>query len=268
MTSLPAVVRTRITHTRTTPTRHAFTYRSASWLIDVDDPPVLSRPLRPLAGFVAADHFPEPARPGDTVRSRLTAHLRAAGVEPPGGQVVALLSPRVVGYVFNPLSVYWCHHPDGSLACVVAEVHNTYGERHCYVTTPDGHGDARVDKEFYVSPFNDVGGSYHLHVPEPRPDGHVSVSITLHRPGHGAFVASLTGRARAATTRSVLITQLVAPLAPLVVTARIRLQGIRLWLKRLPIVTRPDHHHTTTVADTVRLAPTSSRKDYDERSAS
>ena len=66
-----------------------------------------------------------------------------------------LTNARVLGHVFNPLTVYWCHHPDGTLACVVAEVHNTYGERHCYLLRTDAAGRARTAKEFYVSPFFD-----------------------------------------------------------------------------------------------------------------
>ncbi|MDJ0429145.1 DUF1365 family protein, partial [Rhodococcus fascians] len=70
------------------------------------------------------------------------------------GTVTALLNARVLGYVFNPLSVYWCHDVDGSLRCVIAEVHNTYGQRHSYLIRPDGSDRAEVDKQFYVSPFN------------------------------------------------------------------------------------------------------------------
>ncbi|WP_232017204.1 DUF1365 domain-containing protein [Gordonia insulae] len=238
-----------MTHTRRSPVHHAFTYRSASWLIDIDRPPELPAPLRAFARFTPADHFPQPAGPDDTLRSRLETHAASAGVALPAGQVIALLSPRVAGYVFNPLSVFWCHHPDSSLGCVVAEVHNTYGERHTYVVDPDEHGNARVDKEFYVSPFHDVSGTYRLHVPPPDPDGRVAVSVTLDRVGQGAFVAALTGAAVPATTRTVLATQITTPLAPLVVAARIRLHGIRLWLKRLPVVTRPAHTSTITVAD-------------------
>ncbi|MYR07841.1 DUF1365 family protein [Gordonia sp. SID5947] len=244
----PSVVATRISHTRTTPIRHSFVHRSASWLIDIDDLPSPPPALRPFARFEPADHFPEQPIAGQTLRDRLTAHLIAADVTPPSGQIIALLSPRVAGYVFNPLSVFWCHHTDGTPACVVAEVHNTYGERHTYVVTPDDTGHAQVDKEFYVSPFNDVSGTYRLRLPPPSPDGRVAVSVTLDRPGHGPFVAALTGRARPARASSILVTQLRTPLAPLVVAARIRWHGIRLWLRRLPVATRPDHEKTTTIS--------------------
>ncbi len=244
----PRVVRTTITHVRRDPLRHAFSYRSASWLIDIDDLPRLPAPLRPFARFRPDDHFPEPPTSGASLRDRLTTHLENAGITPPDGRVTALLSPRVAGYVFNPLSIFWCHHRDGSLALVVAEVHNTYGERHCYVVTTTEAGTAMVPKEFYVSPFNDVSGIYRLRVPEPADDGRVFASITLERNDTAPFVATLTGNSVPATPRNVLRLQLTTPLAPLAVAARIRRQGIALWLRQLPIVNRPAHHVHTTVA--------------------
>ncbi|MGV9711569.1 DUF1365 domain-containing protein [Gordonia sp. NPDC003424] len=250
--ALPSIVATRIRHRRRTPISHGFDYRSTSWLVDVDDLPDLPPLLRPLARFRPDDHFPEPARPGETLRGRLTNHLTAAGVEVTDGQIVALTSPRVAGYVFNPLSVFWCHRRDGRLSTVIAEVHNTYGERHVYVTHPDEHGNAQAPKEFYVSPFNDVEGEYRLHVPPPEPDGHVCVSITLHRDDHAPFVATLTGTGRPATTRTIVAGQLRSPLAPLVVSARIRWHGIRLWLNKLPVVARPAHAITTTITQSTR----------------
>ncbi|KNA90202.1 hypothetical protein ABW18_17670 [Gordonia jacobaea] len=238
MTGNAQLVHSRITHTRLSPVRHAFTYRSVSWLVDIDSLPTLSAPLRPFAQFRGADHFPEPMVDGQTLRDRLNAHLLSVGKRPPDGKVVALTSPRVAGYVFNPLSVYWCYRADGSLAYAVAEVHNTYGGRHCYVVELDDHGRAEVDKEFYVSPFNDVSGNYRLRMPPPT-DGRVAVSIVLERDGHEPFVASLSGRIEPATSRAIVATQMRAPLAPLVVSARIRFQGIKLWAKRLPIAPRP-----------------------------
>ena len=78
-----------------------------------------------------------------------------------------LAHARVLGYVFNPLTVYWCHRPDGTLACVVAEVHNTYRQRHAYLLPADDRGRAEVPKQFYVSPFYPVDGRYRMSLPEP-----------------------------------------------------------------------------------------------------
>jgi len=153
----------------------------------------------------------------------------------PDGRITALLQARVLGYVFNPLSVFWCHDRDGLLRHVIAEVHNTYGERHAYLLPP---ADLPVvtAKEFYVSPFNQVDG-YYL-VQAPRPDGEVDITVTLHRDRRPTFVANLRGQRRLATTKQIAIMQIIAPLAPLVVAARIRIQGIKLWLRRVPVVPR------------------------------
>ncbi len=89
-----------------------------------------------------------------------------------------LASARVFGHVFNPLSLFWCHDAAGELRCVVAEVHNTYGERHCYLLETDDAGRASVPKAFYVSPFNDVDGQYRMKLPEPG-----DTARRLDRPG-------------------------------------------------------------------------------------
>lgn len=245
---LPAIVDARVVHRRTGPIAHGFAYRSRTWLIDIDDPPRLPAPLRPFARFRAADHFPEPLGAGETLRSRLERHLHGAGIVPVDGAVTALTSPRVAGYVFNPLSVFWCHRADGALAYVVAEVHNTYGGRHCYVLDVDPAGRAVVEKNFHVSPFNDLTGRYRLRLPEPGVDGRIRLAIVLERPGAPPFFASLTGRARPATSRRVALAQATTPLAPLAVAFRIRIQGIRLWLKGLPIHRPPASDRATTVA--------------------
>jgi DUF1365 family protein len=119
-------------------------------------------------------------------------------------------------------------------------VHNTYGDRHAYLVHADAHGRAEVDKALYVSPFNDVSGSYRLTIPEPGDKVHVKV--VLERPGQDPFVAGLRGRALPVRTSTVLRLALTQPLEPLSVAARIRWHGIRLWLRRLPVQPRPSHH--------------------------
>ncbi|MFF0813637.1 DUF1365 domain-containing protein [Rhodococcus sp. NPDC003318] len=239
----PAIYRTRIRHVRSSPVRHAFGYRGDSWFVDLDDLPRPPWWLRPFARFDARDHFGQgrTAASGG-LRAGLDAVLVEAGLDPTGWRVTALLCPRVLGHVFNPLSLYWCHDRSGTVRCVVAEVHNTYGGRHCYVLHPDASGRAEAAKEFYVSPFNPVEGHYTLRVPEPAQ--RLAVSVTLHRGGHAPFVASVHGVRRPATASRVLATAFSSNL----VSARIRIQGVALWLRGLPVSPRPPHSSTLEVS--------------------
>ena len=225
-----------ISHVRRTPLHNAFTYRSYSWYVDVDHLPQLPRLLRPLAGFRVEDHLGDP---DGTLRGNVERYLATQGIELDGGRITMLASARVFGHVFNPLSVFWCHDAAGDLRCVVAEVHNTYGERHCYLLETDAAGRASVPKAFYVSPFNDVDGQYRMKLPEPGE--RLAVSIVLEREGHQPFIATMDGVRHEATLRNILSAALAVPLAPLRVAAQIRWQGIKLWARRLPIIKRPHH---------------------------
>lgn len=231
-----AIYRTAISHVRQTPMKNAFTYRSYSWFVDVDDLPRLPPLLRPLAEFRAGDHLGDP---GASFRANVERYLRTQGIEPDGGPIHMLTSARVFGYVFNPLTLFWCYGTNGELRCVVAEVHNTYGERHCYLLRTDPSGRASVPKAFYVSPFNDVDGEYRMKL--PAPGERLAVSIVLEREGHRPFVATMDGRRKPATLRNILAAAVAVPAAPMLVSALIRLQGVKLWARRLPVVARPHH---------------------------
>ncbi|MFJ6156229.1 DUF1365 domain-containing protein [Pseudarthrobacter sp. NPDC092184] len=236
MTTEAAIYRTAISHVRRTPLKNAFTYRSYSWFVDVDRLPRLPFLLRPLAVFRSGDHLGD-ARA--SIRSNVERFLRTQGIEPDGGAIHMLTSARVFGYVFNPLTLFWCYRTSGELECVVAEVHNTYGERHCYLLQTDAAGRASVPKAFYVSPFNEVDGQYRMKL--PAPGERLGVSIVLEREGHRPFVASMDGVRRPATVRNILAAAVAVPAAPLLVSALIRVQGITLWARRLPVVARPHH---------------------------
>jgi DUF1365 family protein len=231
-----AIYDVRISHARSVPRRNAFTYRSHQWLVDLDALPVLPWLLRPLARFRAADHLGDPAR---TLRENLDAYLAGEGVDVRCGRILMLANARVLGHVFNPLSVYWCHRPDGAVECVVAEVHNTYGERHCYLLRPGPSGRAVTAKAFYVSPFNPVDGEYRMSLPLPG-EG-LALTIALHRGAGPPFVARVRGRRRAFSTSAVLRTAARSPLPTVLVAAQIRWQGSRLFLRRLPVMPRPAH---------------------------
>lgn len=237
MTGAPAMYDTEIGHLRRSPFAYGFRHRSTSWFIDVDAPPRIPRWLRPLAAFRAADHLAPVDDGADTLRRRVEKALRERGVAVPGGAITALLNARCLGYVFDPLTVYWCHDEAGTVRAIVAEVHNTYGGRHAYVLAPAAQTGTIVTKDFFVSPFHPVDGVYRLRIPEPA--DRLSIDVALERPGSAPFTAQWRGTRRPVTPRRILLAQARAPLAPLVVAARIRLHGIRLWASGLPLVPRP-----------------------------
>ncbi|MGA7050926.1 MAG: DUF1365 family protein, partial [Mycobacterium sp.] len=217
----PAIYRTTITHSRVVPVRHSFEYRSYSWYVDVDNLPRLPWWLRPFARFSADDHFSDDVAnpPHGSLRDRLGIFFADHDLALPEGPITALLQARVFGYVFNPMSVFWCHDRDGQLRHVIAEVHNTYGQRHAYLLPP-AELPVVTAKTFYVSPFFQVGG-YYL-VQAPRPDTEVDITVALHRdeqPGFPEFTANLRGQRRPASITQVAIMQIISPLAPLVVAA-------------------------------------------------
>ncbi|MDQ3737722.1 MAG: DUF1365 domain-containing protein [Actinomycetota bacterium] len=236
MDSVSSLYVGRVTHSRVHPLHHSFSYRCYLWLVDLDHLPRMPFWLRPFARFEARDHLGEPDR---TIKANVTTFLDQHGIDLDGGRVLMLANARVLGYVFNPLSVHWCYDGDGHLAALLAEVHNTYGDRHVYLLSPDVSGRAEADKELYVSPFFDTDGRYEMRFSPPGEQ--LSVAMSLHRQGGTPFSASLRGRRRPATVGAVALASLRYPLMPLWVSALIRFQGVRLWLRRLPVVSRPDH---------------------------
>jgi uncharacterized protein len=233
--------RTTIRHARTETVDHRFTYRHLMWLVDLDDVPTVPVWLRPLLRFDAADHLGRPER---SIRANVDAFLAEHAIDVDGGRVVMLANPRSLGHAFNPLTVYWCYRPNGALACIVAEVHNTHGEHHCYLLDPDANDTARVAKEFYVSPFFAVDGAYDVRCTEPGEE--VRVSITLRRGPtlEPVFSATLSGR-HGHPVRSVAAAALRHPWSSWRVSALIRWEGLRLWLRRLPIVAWTAHTEPT-----------------------
>jgi uncharacterized protein len=233
----------QVVHDRRAGRRNLFRYRVYMWHVDLDELDELDRRLwafghgrRALTTIRAGDHLGDPRR---TIRENLERFLSAHGIGLDGGRVSLLTNARVLGYVFNPLSVFYCHRLDGGLRCVVAEVHNTYGERHCYLLEPGERGRASAGKEFYVSPFLTVAGSYEMTVAPPGE--RLSVQMALRQGGERVFAASLTGRRRPVTNATVARMLLRHPLMTARVTSLIHLQGVKLFLRGVSRVPRPSH---------------------------
>jgi DUF1365 family protein len=223
----PCLYEVTIGHSRTRPVRNAFRYRSYLWCFELDNPPELPWPLGALAAYRPLDHLD------------IQAELRASGVE--AHRVVALTGLAVAGYVFNPISVYWCYGREGALVAKVAEVHNTYGGRHAYVLGADDSDPNRpahqtVPKRLYVSPFYPVDGSYDISIGPLQEE--VNVSVNLRRPGGDTFVAWMRAKRKPASLANVARASIRYPLAPARVRALIQLQGVKLWLRGLEVQPR------------------------------
>jgi DUF1365 family protein len=213
---LPVLYASVVTHTRHIPIKNRFRYKASYWLVDYDELPEATGLVGRLARFEHSDHC--------DVRALLTEHGVTAD------QILMLAMPRTLGYVFNPISMFWCYDAAGERIAALAEVHNTYGEHHSYLLRPDESGRSEVVKELYVSPFYPVDGHYDIRVSEPGP--FLSVSVTLHRDGGGApFVASLKGERRVASRRGVLRATLLHPAMRIAIL--IRWQALRLWARGL-----------------------------------
>ncbi|MFC6287191.1 FAD-dependent oxidoreductase [Nocardioides sp. GCM10027113] len=227
---------TTIRHTRRSPFRRTFVHRSHTWLVDLDELPDHGRAAWLRGSFEARDHLGDADRTiRHNVESFLARHDVALGdgAGAGAGRILMAAHPRALGYCFNPISVFWCFDDSGRLAATVVEVHNTYGDRHAYLVHPDEQGRARTDKQMYVSPFHGTDGTYDLAVPVP--DDRLRVAVTLRTDDGEVFSASMDGcRGDASAVRA-------AP-AALRGAALIRMHGIWLWLRRLPVRPRPTHH--------------------------
>jgi DUF1365 family protein len=240
--TVPAYVRAAVSHRRKRPFAYAFETSTPMWLVDVTDPEAaFPRWLRPLASIRSEDHFAaDDSRP---LPAKIRGFLDAQQVPWTAHRVLMLANARSLGYVFDPLTTFFCFDAAEHLEGVLAEVHNTYGERHCYPLSASEGAGASVDKEFYVSPFFAVEGRYDIRTRLTGSDVAVAISLTQ-TTDHGeetVFTAAVHGDLQRATRGRVVRAVARNPLPSQRVSTMIRWHGIRLWLRRLPVVPRRPH---------------------------
>jgi DUF1365 family protein len=236
-----------VMHARLKPMGHRFSYRVMSLLIDLDRLEEADRQCslfgvnRPaLYSFNEADHG---ERDGSPLRAYAQARADEHGIDLAGGRVLLLCYPRLLGYTFNPLSVYFCYRADGGLALMIYEVRNTFGDIHAYVlpVKPGQISDAGIrqqhDKLFYVSPFIDMAMRYYFRVSPPA--DRVRLRILETDRGGPLLAATFSGRRRALTTPALLRSVFALPLVTLKIMAAIHWEALRLWLKGARLVPRP-----------------------------
>lgn len=234
-----------VMHRRFKPRAHRLAYRVFWTLLDLDELPRLCARLRlfslegfNLFGFHAADHGDGSNRP---LRQQAEAHLAAAGIALEGGAIRLLCMPRLLGFVFNPISVYYCYHRDGALKAMLYEVHNTFGERHSYLIPVDTDANEPLEqrclKAFYVSPFMDMNIVYRFRIQPPSE--RVALVIESADAQGSVLTASLAGTRQELTDAALLRAFVAFPLMTLKVVAGIHWEAARLWLKGMRLRPRP-----------------------------
>jgi DUF1365 family protein len=230
-----------VRHRRLRPQAHAFEYPTYFLMLPMralrrQPEAALARNRFGLLAFHDRDH-------GDGRADALAwidDLLQAEGVADADGEVWLHCYPRVLGYVFKPVSFWYCERRDGSLAAVLVEVNNTFGERHCYLLAgPDlAFGrELTARKVFHVSPFCDVQGRYRFRFMRTADR---TVARVDHDDDHGPLLqTSVSGRLQPLTAARARGAFFGTPLMTLGVVARIHWHALRLWAKRVPFFRKP-----------------------------
>jgi DUF1365 family protein len=230
------------THVRRKPFEHRLQYGLFSLLVDLDELEELGRMKffshnrTNLISFFDEDHG---ARDGGDLREWITAKLNTAGFEGIPGRIRLLCLPRIAGYEFNPLTVWFVDDAAGDPRWILYEIHNTFGEAHSHLVEVDGsdrheHG---FRKEFFVSPFFDVEGKYRVRISQPAE--RVSVTIAYEVETETVFTATLAGRRLPLTPKSLLGATVRYPLITFKIMAAIHWEAAKLWVKGARYRKRP-----------------------------
>jgi DUF1365 family protein len=237
-----------VIHRRLRPRRHYLRYAAFWMLLDLDEIAALDSRLRLFSrgrfnamSFFDTDHG---AQTDEPLRVQIERHLQSAGIGLDGGAIRLLCMPRIFGYGFNPLSIYFCHRRDGALVALLYEVRNTFGERHSYLIPVEGAGATihqSCDKCFYVSPFMDMRMRYEFRVVPPQENVSVVVAASDRETSTQGptIVASLTARRRDLTDAALAGVLLRMPFLTLKVIGAIHWHALKMWLKGFVLKPRP-----------------------------
>ena len=232
-------------HRRNTQPRYRFVYDVFALYLDIDELPSLQRRCRLFSHNTFNLYSVHDADLGDgrgDLRAWAETTLHTHGIEIAGGKLYVLTYPRVLGYGFSPLSVWYCHHRDGRLLAILAEVHNTFGERHHYLLPADGERPWRhhylASKALHVSPFMPLRGEYRFRFREP--DDEVAVFIHQSCDRAAALDAAMTGKRRALSDAALLAAFCRLPLLGLRIMALIHWQALKIWLRGARLFHKPE----------------------------
>lgn len=231
-------------HRRLVPVEYRFSYRVFSLLLDLDEMPgpglkFLSLNRFNLLSFFERDHGP---RDGSPLKPWVESLLQSKDIDTEGGKVQLLCFPRVLGYGFNPISLWYCHHRDGSLRAVLVEVNNTFGEHHFYLLSNSGSPldwpvTQSVEKVFHVSPLMGMEANYDFRLAEPS--DRLSVLIRQYQDDQLTLVASQQGDGYTLSDRRLLTAALQIPFMTFKVMAAIHWQALKIWLRGASFFPKP-----------------------------
>lgn len=234
-----------VTHQRLRPRRHGLRYDCYWLMLDLDELPQLSDRLRCLSHNrfnLLSFHDADFGTGEGPLRSRVEKLLQDGGIALHGCPIHLMCMPRVLGYQFNPLSVYFCYGQDRALAAVIYEVHNTFHERHSYLIEVRANDDLvvrqRCAKQFYVSPFMDMDMTYDFRL--TRPGEKLGIAIRGSDNGDPIIHTALAAKRHALTDWGLLRVFVSLPLVTLKVIGAIHWEALRLWGKKLRLRPRPE----------------------------
>lgn len=233
-----------VMHRRTRPRQHRLSYAMLSLLIDLDELDALDKRLRLFSrgafnvySFRESDHGDGSDKP---LRAQVERLCDQAGIMLDGGPIRLLTMPRILGFAFNPLSVFFCHDRAGRLRAILYEVNNTFGERHSYlipVEQETGPIRQHCDKGFHVSPFMPMAMRYAFRVIPPS--DRLAIAITVSDATGPVLAAVHRAERRPLNDRTLARVLLSHPLHTAKVVAGILWEALRLWLKRVPVHRHP-----------------------------
>lgn len=235
-----------VTHERLRPVHHRLRYRIFQILVDLDELSVIGVQCRlfshnrfNILSLFDRDHGD---RTGSSLRGYVKTTLAAAGISTPLGRVQLLCMPRLFGYVFNPLSIYFCQALSGRWLAMIYEVNNTFGGRHSYViATPETVTDLieqTCDKAFFVSPFMDMDMGYRFSISVPDETLTTMISVS-DKTGVPVLTAGFKGKRHPLTDKTILATLVRYPLMTVKVVLAIHWEAVKLILKGVKMRPKP-----------------------------
>ena len=231
----------KVIHKRFKPKIHFFKYKVFSLLLDLDEIDTIDNKINlfsynkfNLISFYDRDHGD---RDGSSIKDWVIKNLKLNNIQHEDIKIKLLCYPRILGYVFNPLSIFFVYDNNSSLISILYEVKNTFGEQHTYIFRIDSNSDLiqnNCNKKFYVSPFMDLNSKYYFKISNPREK--LSVVIDQRDNEGKLLFASQDGIRTTFTTKNLILAYLKNPLMTIKIISAIHYEAFRLWLKGIKLI--------------------------------